>query len=409
MLERMPDGWGVIVDFGSGDSEVRISPDELTEECERIRIKRVSQEATDWWLSQMNETFKAQGIARENRADAAKTAWANTNGFRVLPHSKRAKRIEWYFDVVADVTPAEARRRCETRWCNDYSANPYLSHLDDADLEERLFAIQTNSRFIDRETLPHELDEREWQELHEHVRYEYERRGKPFSNSIQVAERLAAWPRLQAARDAFARDVGPAGQLFKFGKIEHLEPLLRDGSLRVSPAATYKDPSLRPALRDDELLRTVILDGAQMKVTHIDKSGITRPIQAIGKAQLTASAGTNYYVWCTTTTFDPRLFDDFDYDACLVIVDAHAFTDRLLAAMERAVPGWVGCETLVHYYDPVRPGDTVLSSRDKDFRYAYQREYRFLWDPPFPNRFTVLPEINLKLGNVSDIARIVRL
>lgn len=409
MLERLADGWGVIVDYGT-DAEVRISPDELTQENERIRIKRVRQEATDSWLAETNDVLKRQGVPREQRAAATMTTWASLNGFRVLPGSKRARRIEWYFEVVADATPTEARERCETLWRNAYAADPYLRHLDPEDLQRRLAAIRTNSLFTDRKTLPQELDEREWRELHEHVRYEHERRGLAFTEAIPVAERLAAWPRLDMARKAFDRYGGPKGQLFKFGDSKYLEPMLCDGSVRIFPAARYDDPSLLPAQRDNELARTVMLDASRMQITHTGVDGITRPIQAIGKAEVTARAGNNFYVWCVTTTFDPRLFDDFGGDTCLIIHDPATFLARMYAAMTEALPDWPGCSILVHYYDPVRPGDAVLSPLDKDFRYAYQREFRFLWDPPFPQRATtLLAPVDLCLGSLEDIATIIKL
>jgi hypothetical protein len=64
MLEHLEDGWGLIVDYGT-DSEIRLSPDELTRENERIRIKRVWHEATDTWLAQTNEVLKKQGLPRD--------------------------------------------------------------------------------------------------------------------------------------------------------------------------------------------------------------------------------------------------------------------------------------------------------------------------------------------------------
>lgn len=409
ILEHLEDGWGLIVDYGT-NREIRLSPDELTEENERIRIKRVRHEATDTWLAQTNETLKNQGVARENRAAAAKQLWSEMNGFRILTGSRREQRIDWYFDVIADATPEEARSRCDTLWRTSYGVDRYLRHLTDDDLLARGRAIMTNSLFTDRRALPHEFDEREWRELLEHVRYEHERRGLTFRDSIPVAERLAAWPRMELARLAFEKYSGPVGQLYKFGEARYLEPMLRDGSLRVFPAAYYKDPSLRRAQQDDELERKVILDGSKLQLTHTAQDGTKRPIHATGKATFTRKSASNFYVWCTSTTFDPRLFDDFGADACLIIHDAGAFIERMHAAMEAALPGWPGCTILVHYYDPVRPGDTLLSPRDKEFSFAYQREYRFLWDPPFtePARKR-LDHKDLRLGSLEDIAVLLKL
>jgi hypothetical protein len=42
--------------------------------------------------------------------------------------------------------------------------------------------------------------------------------------------------------------------LVKYGLREYLEPALREGRIRVSPASRYADPSLNPAIRDNELV-----------------------------------------------------------------------------------------------------------------------------------------------------------
>jgi hypothetical protein len=409
MLSRLPDGWGVIVDYGT-DAEVRISPDKLTELNERFRIKPVRQEATDSWLAMTNESLKGSGIALSQRAEKTKEMWSELNGLRVLPNSRRARRIEWYFNVVADATAGEARQRCDTFWRAEYLLDSYLQHLTDIELQERLTAIRTNLMYTDRDTLPHELSEIEWRELQEHVRYEFERRGLAFYEAIPVAERLAAWPRIDAAKVAFQRFVGPKGHLFKFGKLKDLEPLLRKGVIRINPAATYKeDTSLLPAQCDDELNRTVLLDASRLHIEHIGKDGVRHPLHAIGASKLTASAGTNFYVWCMSTTFDARLFDDFGANACLIIHDGETLINRMHAAMSAALPTWVGANMLVHYFDPVKPGDALLSSRDKDFRFAYQREYRFLWDPADSEKVMTLNPLDLCLGSLDGIASLITL
>lgn len=409
MLERLPDGWGVIVDHGT-DGEVRISPDELTELNEGIRIKRVRQEATSSWLAETNQTLKDQGIPLDQRSENAKALWEALNGFRVLPDSRRARRIDWYFAVVADATPTESRARCDARWRDEYASNSYLHHLSDENLQKRFLAIVTNSMFADREALPHELDEREWRELYEHIRFEYERRGLAFRDVIPVAEKLSAWPRFDAARSAFSRYAGPDGQLFRFSELKYLEPLLHEGIVRVFPAASYDDASLLTSQRDDELSRSILVDAAEVLIEHTGRDGVKRPIKAIGSVVVTSRSHANFYVWCTTTGFDPRLFDDFKANACLVIHDAGTFIDRMIAAMSAALPSWVGCSTLVHYFDPLRPGNEVLSARHKDFYYAYQREYRFLWDPTGPDpQADLLQPIDVHLGNLEDVASILKL
>ncbi len=407
LLERVPSGWGVIVDHGT-EGEVRISPDRLTELKERIRIAPVHQEASDQWLAQTNQQLSSEGVVLTDRANKTKELWATLNGFEVLPFSKRARRIDWYFAVVADATPSEAAARCDEVWRGEYAAHPYLHHLSDDDIRKRLGAVRDNLLFVDRQALPHELDEREWRELYEHVRFEHEGRDIKFQEAIPIAERLARWPRLDLARAAFQGYGVKEGDFFKFGKAEHLEPMLSEGRVRIFPASAC-DSLLTVAQRDSELKRSIIIDSDELKFEHTDSDGIRHPIHFTGPLEI-SSKFQDYYLWCMSTSFDPRLFDDFRADSCLIIHDGQKFIDRMYAAMAQTLPDWDGVTVLVHYFDPVRPRDEVVSPLHKDFSYAYQREYRFIWYATSDDKISeFLEPVDLCLGDLRTIASVLRL
>jgi hypothetical protein len=123
---------------------------------------------------------------------------------------------------------------------------------------------------------------------------------------------------------------------------------------------------------------------------------------------LTHRSATNYFAWYVTTTFDARLFDDFQADACLIIHDAAAFDERLFAAFERLRPHWIGAPSHIRYFDPLRTEQQALAAFDKEFRFTYQREYRFAWDPPQPEVADAsLAPADLDLGNLEDIASLI--
>jgi len=408
VLQRVPDGWGVIVDWNT-DVEVRISPTDVIEFNERFGIWRVRQEATEEWLAKIHSELVNDGISESATAAKAMEVWSELNGFRVLPGSRRARRIEHILATFKDADKAQSRDRCEEGWRTAYVAAPYLHHLTDSDLRSRLAAVMTNLLFVDRPAFPHELMQIEWMQLFQDVRYEHDRRGLSFIDAIKSIDMLQDWPNLQRGTAAFAVYEGPPGQLFRYSKRKYLEPLLRCGDLTLFPATQYSDPSLLRSQRDDELARTLILDGTQAQLEHTDRDGIRHPITAVGSIKYTMSSPTNYYVWFTTTTYDPRLFDDFEADACMIIHDAPAFTDRLRQAVEAAIPRWVGADKLVRYFDPLREPGQVLASFEKDFRFAYQREYRFVWDPPAPEIRKALSPLQLSLGPLHDICTLVLL
>ena len=56
----------------------------------------------------------------------------------------------------------------------------------------------------------------------------------------------------------------------------------------------------------------------------------------------TTRSKTNYYVYCLSLVFAPRLFLDFDADACLVIRKPSDFQEMILTTFENKMQGWTG-------------------------------------------------------------------
>lgn len=55
-LQRIPNGWGIIVGW-STSWELRITPDAVTELNERFGVRQAATEATEEWLSRLNNEF----------------------------------------------------------------------------------------------------------------------------------------------------------------------------------------------------------------------------------------------------------------------------------------------------------------------------------------------------------------
>jgi hypothetical protein len=97
---------------------------------------------------------------------------------------------------------------------------------------------------------------------------------------------------------------------------------------------------------------------------------------------------------------------DFDADSCLIIHDPAAFAKRLHSSMQICVPGYRFVQREVDYYDPLNVSELQVDVLTwKNFRYAYQCEMRLAWVPPTPVQ--QLPEIDLVLGNLGDIAELI--
>jgi hypothetical protein len=195
----------------------------------------------------------------------------------------------------------------------------------------------------------------------------------------------------------------------KFGKRVHLIQTLDEGVLRIAPASAYNDPSLNPAQTDEELEHFAVTPNEQIlfKLHGIDGAGKevdipARPIELFRYMMIP-----DFYVWCCGCEYYPRLFQDFEADAALVIRDRREFTTRLSAAVNQTIPGAALSEGRVSYYDPYtvrREGLVPIFS--KHFRYLYQNEYRFAWT--LSDNHALQPFFS-ELGSLRDIAELIEL
>ena len=117
-------------------------------------------------------------------------------------------------------------------------------------------------------------------------------------------------------------------------------------------------------------------------------------------------AGTDYWLYCLTTTVEPRLFVDFQADACVIIHDKNRFRKLLLQQSTGGFSDATFQEGNAVYVDPLLPKTAVIDvPMSKHFRYEYQKEYRFIWKPNKPA--SRLPDINIVVGSLESIAELV--
>jgi hypothetical protein len=103
----------------------------------------------------------------------------------------------------------------------------------------------------------------------------------------------------------------PEGEyLIKLGKRRHMLDLYEDGRLKISPASAYADPSLNPAIQDDELAVSSFGQQSEVLIEAFDRNtgqrkAATRPI---GNLKYTSRSKTDFYVYCMASNLDFRLF-----------------------------------------------------------------------------------------------------
>lgn len=165
--------------------------------------------------------------------------------------------------------------------------------------------------------------------------------------------------------------------IFRYGKREHMRQLVDEGKVRFAPAQAYDDAKHNIARRDEELRKHRIMAGRYTKITM--ESGESIPI--IGDVTNTVS-GTNYHLVCFSCVWDEQLFSAFEGDTCVVVTNPDEFGRRIERAGKQVFRGWFFHHNPVQYFDPyeMRKNEYFDAGMSKDFQFAYQNEYRLLWN-----------------------------
>jgi hypothetical protein len=197
--------------------------------------------------------------------------------------------------------------------------------------------------------------------------------------------------------------------IVKFGKKRHLEPMLKRGEIRITPANFYENTLLLEAMQDFETRRWFhqpMFDQILAGNSRFQLNGIEVELED-GFFKFSVSCP-NYVLWSACNDIDRRLPDDFEADAALIIRKPRTFTEHLSRKVKELwprAPTWFGD---VKYYDPCSfVGMKLRPETIKHFSYLYQREWRFC---AFPNEEEMPKEpLIVSIGPLGDIAEIVTL
>ena len=289
-------------------------------------------------------------------------------------------------------------------WEVEYLSYRYLGRVTDRQLVERYEGILRNLQAIvcrERDVIPIQsfLSSWYWFRKEHQTRLELVLRSVPatvkppldvvFNNR---AEGAPVRPRSPNAGDV----------LFRYDQEKFVRQIAAEGTIRIRPASEFEKMTGDLARQDDEATKRHFMSGAHTRVT----TGDGRPIPVRGDIQSSVSAP-NYYMFCVACDWDRDLFEAFDgANSCLAITDVESFARRIERASASELPGWYFHHNPVEYFDPYeRSRNEYFSpSMSKDFKFAYQREYRFVWMPmagQTPNGFRFL-----KAGNLTDVATV---
>lgn len=287
----------------------------------------------------------------------------------------------------------------------EYHKNRYLEFLDKEHLDQRAKDILNNFITINNEGkigihIPSE-DPSQFHKLGNimckysmivwtHICAEFYLRYGPYPNGFEGFNNNLTMPTPKGPLkpklvDAINKYKGKKGYFVKYGKLKYLENMYQNGYLRIFPASFYKDPSLNPAIRDNELEFTTIHDAEKFKIKKVSSmiDEEEKVIKPKGSVSITYTAPTDYYIYCLSALLSPRLFEDFEADACIVIKDTPRFLDSFMSAFFEIEQKWQGIARSVLYTDPIMPNSKIKHRlfEIKHFRYLYQNEFRIILLP----------------------------
>jgi hypothetical protein len=222
-------------------------------------------------------------------------------------------------------------------------------------------------------------------------------------------------PKSPKVMRAIKRLAGP--MLVKFSKRKYMEELLLKGRGRISPASSFMNDSLGYARADNESHITGYLDRIDAFRFMVVDGDTTHPVGSevavpyLGSVPIDIRANIEFYIYCLADSLDPRLFDDFEADVCVIIKHAAQFKDRVRGAVTAILPGWRFVSGPVVYFDPFFcPVHQTVPHFWKHFRFGYQEEHRLAWLPPAPDRYLVgqkFGHVYFDVGPLTDIATLL--
>ncbi|HUD10993.1 MAG TPA: hypothetical protein VMS08_01160 [Candidatus Saccharimonadia bacterium] len=288
-------------------------------------------------------------------------------------------------------------------WELQYENRRYLAGMESDQLAKRYVAIVRNFRVFVRpecDVVPIHcyFGSWYWYRKEHQSRYEFFQRNldPPCAPPTQVVS-VPDVPAISSQRFPDAKII------FRYGNSDAMRKSF-SGSVRITAAPIYDSSEMNEARSDDELNKHTFLPALYTTLRTADGQNI----ELMSDIRRTSSSP-DYYILCASCEWSDELFQAFNADTCLVIRKPEIFADRLssAAAAVAELKGWYFHHGPVHYFDPYewKLDDPFLAPNSKDFRFAYQREYRFLWNPLRLNVSAVAIR-TLQLGPLNDIAEL---
>ena len=121
---------------------------------------------------------------------------------------------------------------------------------------------------------------------------------------------------------------------------------------------------------------------------------------ALSQGQFILRPASNCLTLSFSQAWDPKLFELFSADACLIIHNTEEFGARVHRAVQRTLPSWAGIDGAVEYGTRAALGQAFT----KTVAEAQEQEWQFAWRA-MQAQLSLNPVL-IKIGNLENFAEL---
>ncbi|MGJ5621022.1 hypothetical protein [Sulfitobacter sp. MF3-043] len=328
--------------------------------------------------------------------------------------------LDWYRTRLSEYERIHKERGGLPRsdlWRAQYLQHPYLLLCSEVELRERWVDVFANTSTLTEEgkigmdvgelTKPGSMTE-----AFTHMLEAFAARGGVEGDCVNMgtAELSKYFADGEPPGVAMFKDMPKRlnNSIVKFSRREFLEPMLKEGRLRLAPASYYARGSHLKSVRDLETEKKIRIPAVREALagqTHVNYEGKNLPIE--GGAITLPIVVPDYFLFSSCLDLDQRMPTDFEADAALIIRDAEFFARKVKKAFKKEFGQANVYHGPVSYFDPFRwrPNGPLLPEMMKHFAFSYQKEHRIVLRP-IGDALEAEPKF-LSIGSMEDYAEIV--
>ena len=121
---------------------------------------------------------------------------------------------------------------------------------------------------------------------------------------------------------------------------------------------------------------------------------------ALSQGQFILRPASNCLTLSFSQAWDPKLFELFSADACLIIHNTEEFGERIHRAVQRTLPSWAGIDGAIEYGTRAALGAAFTKTAAE----AQEQEWQFAWRS-MQSKLSLNPVL-VKIGSLENFAEL---